>query len=307
MIEWLCTGMTLPRWGAIAALAGMALLALACFRLGAGKRKGTPDSSAQRPEGQVGQITVGKLHEQGAREEQQDCFALSDEALIPTHGLLAAVADGMGGLSHGGKVSQAAVQAVLDAFPACKGSTQAEPLLLALAQRAVQAVNDLLGPDGLRESGSTLVLGLVREESFSFLSIGDSRVALYRNGVLIQLNREHIYQRELALRMVNGELPLAQVYTSPKGAGLTSFLGMGNLQHIDLPAAPIRLLPGDRVILMSDGVYNALTDQELTQVLAQEQEPEQAAQAIRQAIADKNYQNQDNYTAVILACAPDEP
>ena len=149
------------------------------------------------------------------------------------------------------------------------------------------------------------MLGLVREGSFSFLSIGDSRVALYRNGMLTQLNREHVYQRELALRMVNGELPLAQVYTSPKGAGLTSFLGMGSLQHIDLPAAPIRLLPGDRIILMSDGVYNALTDQELTQALAQE--PEQAAQAIRQAIADKNYQNQDNYTAVILACAPDEP
>lgn len=304
MIEWLCTGMTLPRWGAVAALAGMALLALACFRLGAGKRKEKPKPSNQPPEGQVGQITVGKLHEQGAREEQQDCFALSDEALVPTHGLLAAVADGMGGLAHGGKMSQAAVQAVLDAFPACKGSTQAEPLLLALAQRAVQAVNDLLGPDGLRESGSTLVLGLVREGSFSFLSIGDSRVALYRNGVLTQLNREHVYQRELALRMVNGELPLAQVYTSPKGAGLTSFLGMGSLQHIDLPAAPIRLLPGDRIILMSDGVYNALTDQELTQALAQE--PEQAAQAIRQAIADKNYQNQDNYTAVILAYAPDE-
>lgn len=305
MIEWLCTGMTLPRWGAIAALAGMALLALACFRLGTRKRKEKSNPSDQPPEGQVGQITVGKLHEQGAREEQQDCFALSDEALIPTHGLLAAVADGMGGLSHGGKVSQAAVQALLDAFPACKGSTQAEPLLLALAQRAVQAVNDLLGPDGLRESGSTLVLGLVREGSFSFLSIGDSRVALYRNGVLTQLNREHVYQRELALRMVNGELPLAQVYTSPKGAGLTSFLGMGSLQYIDLPAAPIRLLPGDRIILMSDGVYNALTDQELTQALAQE--PEQAAQAIRQAIADKNYQNQDNYTAVILACMPDEP
>ena len=149
------------------------------------------------------------------------------------------------------------------------------------------------------------MLGLVREGSFSFLSIGDSRVALYRNGVLTQLNREHVYQRELALRMVNGELPLAQVYTSPKGAGLTSFLGMGSLQHIDLPAAPIRLLPGDRIILMSDGVYNALTDQELTQALAQE--PEQAGQAIRQAIADKNYQNQDNYTAVILAYAPDAP
>ena len=56
---------------------------------------------------------------------------------------------------------------------------------------------------------------------------------------------------------------------------------------------------------MSDGVYNALTDQELA--LAMEQPPEEAAQAIGRAIEEKNYQNQDNYTAVILGCEGPPP
>ena len=65
---------------------------------------------------------------------------------------------------------------------------------------------------------------------------------------------------------------------------------MGPLAHIDFPDAPLSLLPGDKLVLMSDGVYNALTDQELA--LAMEQPPEEAAQAIGRAIEEKNYQNQ---------------
>ena len=59
------------------------------------------------------------------------------------------------------------------------------------------------------------------------------------------------------------------------------------------------------LVLMSDGVYNALTDQELA--LAMEQPPEEAAQAIGRAIEEKHYQNQDNYTAVILGCEGPPP
>ena len=245
-------------------------------------------------------LAVGKLHEQGAREGQQDCFAVSDEALMATHGLLAVVADGMGGLADGDRVSTAAVQAVLDGFPMCPATGEPEQVLLSLARKAVQEVNQLLGPEGLRKSGSTLVMGLVRNGTFSFLSIGDSRICLCRGGVLTQLNREHVYRNELALRAVNGEMSVSESVSDPQGSGLISFLGMGKLTQVDLPAAPLRLLPGDKLLLMSDGVYNALSDQELTQAL--QGEPEQAAQAIQAAIQAKNYTNQDNYTAVILGC-----
>ena len=75
---------------------------------------------------------------------------------------------------------------------------------------------------------------------------------------------------------------------------------MGRLKYIDLPAEPVAVLPGDRFILMSDGVYNALTRQELSAALSQA--PGRAAQALDEAIRAKGYQNQDNYTAVILNC-----
>ena len=127
------------------------------------------------------------------------------------------------------------VQTVLDAFLSAWKEENPQRLLLVLAEQAVEAVNRYLGPKGLRESGSTLVMALLRQGSLTFLSVGDSRVSLYRKGALIQLNREHIYQRELALRGVNGEISLEDAYASSQGTGLTSFLGMGPLAHIDFP------------------------------------------------------------------------
>lgn len=243
---------------------------------------------------------IGKLHEQGARAGQQDCFGISDESLIESHGLLAVVADGMGGLSDGDKVSAAAVEAILDSFALYQGRCTLEQQLLLLAKQAAESVNSLLGAAGIRKSGSTLVMGLLRDGFFSFLSIGDSRICLYRQGILLQLNREHIYQNKLALDAVNGEIPLPEIYTDSRRSGLTSFLGMGTLAHIDIPAEPIQLLSGDKLLLMSDGVYNALEKTELEQCLTAS--PDEAAKRLHQAIQEKSYENQDNYTAVIIEC-----
>lgn len=246
----------------------------------------------------VPRLLIGKLHEQGAREEQQDCFGVSDEAMVGTRGLLAVVADGMGGLQNGGEVSETVVEAVLDAFMMYQGQCTPEQLLLLLARRAVDSVHELLGAPGFVKSGSTLVMGIVRYNMFSFFSVGDSHVYLYRQGVLTQLNREHIYRNKLALDAINGEIPLQEVYADSRGGSLTSFLGMDTLMHIDMPAEPVRLFPGDKLLLASDGVYNALSGQELAESL--DAEPEEAAERLRQTIQEKAYDNQDNYTAVVI-------
>lgn len=299
-------------WALAAAGAVLLLLAAAVVvLLVRGRKKPAPppkeeEQPVETPEenAAVGAIKIGKLHEQGARGEQQDSFGVSDEALLPTHGLLAVVADGMGGLADGGKVSARAVESILDGFVSGQGKYTPEQQLLLLARQAVCAVDGLLGAEGKRKSGSTLAVGLVKDGAFSFLSVGDSRICLLRQGALVQLNREHIYKNQLALGAVNGERTLQEAWADPKGAGLVSFLGMGALTQVDWPAGPIRLVPGDKLILMSDGVYNALEEPELTAALAGE--PEQAAGAIRAAIEAKGYANQDNYTAVILGCEAGE-
>ena len=292
----------LPLWISLGVLGGLVIGVLISWlvrKLGRKKRTAKPIGNTQNltpvPQEPL-HLQVSKLHEQGARSSQQDSFALSPAALIPTHGTLAVVCDGMGGLKDGDKVSQAAVSAMVNGFLELSGApTQ---VLLALLGRANRAVNQLLGPAGQRKSGTTMVAGILKNEEFHYLSVGDSRICLYRSGELYQLNREHVYVNELSTRAVNDLLTFQEAWSNSQGAGLTSFLGMGDLKYVDIPAAPQKVRRGDKLILMSDGVYNALTEQELCSALDNGSGAD--AEALGRAIADKAYDNQDNYTAVIL-------
>lgn len=290
-VNWLAwIGFGLAAVLAVAAAALSVLLYRSRKQRSAGKAQPAPKPS--------GPIQVGKLHEQGDRESQQDCFAVSPEELEASRGLLAVVADGMGGLEHGDQVSQTAVAAMLDSFLTAPGDPQ--QVLLTLAEQANKAVNRLLGPGKLGKSGSTLVAGIACGGWFHYISIGDSRICLYREGRLVQLNREHIYRNELTIQAINGTGTLSGAASHPKAAGLTSYLGMGQLKYVDIPAQPVEILSGDKFILMSDGVYNALSEQEIAQAL--EAPAECAAELLGGMIREKAYRNQDNYTAVILAC-----
>ena len=261
---------------------------------------------AKRRVGSISSVRVGKLHERGRRQYQQDAFGVSHEALLKDHGVLAILADGMGGLADSERVSVTAVETILDRFSLAQGWSDPRVLLLQLVADARQEVNKVLGAADLGRSGSTLVMGLIYGGMLYYLAVGDSRIYLLRDGALLQLTREHIYENELALLAVNGgHYEVQDAFTNPQRGALTSFLGMERLMAIDIPAAPVRLRPGDKVILMTDGVFNALEEEELTAQLLLE--PEKAAEGLRAAIEERGYTNQDNYTAVILECREDEP
>lgn len=139
----------------IAALALFLVLAavLACLLAKQKKRRGKlPMTEEIQAPKQVKSVAVGKLHEQGERSSQQDCFGVSDESFMESRGLLAVVADGMGGLADGEKVSTAVVETVLDGFMLYQGSASPDQQLLYLARQAVERVNGMLGVSGLKKA-----------------------------------------------------------------------------------------------------------------------------------------------------------
>lgn len=288
--------LSLPLAAAIAVALLAAALAACVTLLVTRRARKAPKAAAQL----LAAPAVGKLHAQGARSSQQDSFYVSPEALYPDRGVLAVVADGMGGLADGDRVSQEAVRSIMNRSFELADTVPAEQRLLELLATANGAVNRLLGCEGIGRCGSTLLLGWLVGDKFHYLSVGDSRVCLYRGGVLTQLNREHNYRRELELRAVNGEGTLEDAGSHPRAAGLTSYLGMGQLKYVDIPDEPVTVMPGDRIILMSDGVYNALTNTELARCL--ELDARAAADAIGEAIEAHAWPGQDNYTAVIIQC-----
>ena len=259
------------------------------------RRKALPGYTAG---GTVSSVTVGKAHGIGRRSSQQESFSVTPEENYGDSGVFAVVADGMGGLKDGDKVSQMAVMSAMEYYLGASGYGMEK--IVQILSGAKAGVDNLIDRGEVEKSGTTLLLGLLQDGMFHYASVGDSRISLYRGGELINLNREHTYLNDLLKRVVNGELSIQEATSDREAQCITSYMGMGSLKKIDLPDAPVAALPGDKFLLMSDGVYNALSAKELT--LALQHPAEEAASAIESFIHTKNYPNQDNYTVVILEC-----
>ena len=254
--------------------------------------------SVPAPEGKI--FSVGKVHDIGKRKDQQDSFGVSDAEdpeLYTENGLYAVVADGMGGLADGGRVSYEVVKTGLGMFYDELKSETPQVKLLKTAVKINRNVNRMLAGQTQR-SGSTLVEVLCYQGRLHFLSVGDSRIYLYRQGGLICLNRPHIYAEEIALDAVNGKCELRQMEVDSQKSSLTSYIGAGDLKHIDRSEEGIALVAGDKIMLASDGVFGTLTEQQITNALAED--ALQAAEQMKDMIRAANKAHQDNYTAVIL-------
>ena len=241
-------------------------------------------------------IKIGNAQDIGARNEQQDSFGISnmEEDFVQNNGILAIVADGMGGMSNGSQYSKLTVQTALQSFNNENSEKDDETTLLRILKRVTDAVEN----SGLEGGGSTLVAVLIREKLLHFISVGDSRIYLMRNGGLIQLNREHVYGRELDDMVANGLKDAEEAAADPQRAALTSFIGISSEMKVDRNIRPITLYSGDKIVLMSDGIYGFISEGEIKELLLQEPMP--AAEAIRKAVIAKKSPYQDNLTIVIL-------
>ena len=245
-------------------------------------------------------VSVAKLHNIGRRQSQQDSMGVA--GIDNGMGVLAVVADGMGGLSGGDKISQAVVMSMLKQISSVGG--QMDGVLGAMVKTANSEANRLIDEqkriDKTYSGGTTLVAALVRGGAFHWISVGDSRVYLYRSGSIVQLNQEHTYEIDLMQKVLNGEMSAAEAANDPQRRGLTSYIGMGRLKHVDASLRRIKLMPGDRIMLMTDGVFNNLPETAMADTLRRNPDVQQAAKVLEEQVLALQDPAQDNFTAIVL-------
>jgi serine/threonine protein phosphatase PrpC len=242
----------------------------------------------------------------GARTEQQDAFGFShlgQSSRIEHGGQLAVVADGMGGLAEGRAISQLACRVMIDTY-ATKGPTESIPDALRRAADAAQAAvmerARQLNVDG--QAGTTVAAAAVHDGSLYWISVGDTRVYLCRDGELTQLTVDHAYVRQLEQKVLAGELSEAAADAHPERRALTSFLGVEKLTDVDRNVRPFPLRAGDRVLICTDGLHGTLSEREMADIL--DQEGTGVAQTLVDAAIAKQRPAQDNATAALLDCPP---
>ena len=245
-------------------------------------------------------VTVASMHGIGMRSSQQDSFGLSDLVSedCEEKGVFAVVADGMGGLTDGDKVSRMVVITMLEGFDEDNGKIPPSSLLLKLVHEANEEVCGELGEEKLGKCGSTLVAAIVKDRKLSWISVGDSHLYVLRNGQLVKLNTDHNYAVELDNMARSGEISLEEALRDPQRGALTSFIGKGSLELVDQNEAPILLEKGDKVLLMSDGVFGTVPESRIAEIMMQPLL--EGCVQLEQEILEENRANQDNYTCVVM-------
>lgn len=229
----------------------------------------------------------------GRRGEQQDYFAFSnlfDSAETEAIGSVAVLADGMGGLKNGRLAAVAAVETFMTAYRRCEKTVDAA------MEEAVYSANQAVLE--IPAAGTTLAAVVVMENTLFWRSVGDSRIYLFRTGVLRQLSRDHNYRTELLKYYEEGKIDYMDVWTDPDGEALTAFLGQNPLQKIDGIGRTEVLQTGDRILLCSDGLYRTLEEDRLAQILCRRDK--NPAEELLLAAIHKDIENQDNITVLVL-------
>jgi protein phosphatase len=199
-------------------------------------------------------------------------YHLSDEARTPC--VVAIVADGIGGHRSGEIAAELAVEKVSQFIAASDASEPATILREALIQTGQIIFEEAEKASDYKGMGTTCVCAWVVGSRLYIASLGDSRIYLLRGQEIIQLTVDHTWVQEA---LDQGALKPEQARGHPNAHVIRRFLGSRQAavpdlrMRIDAGESGMRsetnqglmLLPGDILLLCSDGLTDLVDDAEL--------------------------------------------
>jgi serine/threonine protein phosphatase PrpC len=223
------------------------------------------------------QLSIGETSATGPRSENQDALRVVTPApaLAASKGYLLGLADGVSQCADGALAARATLQALaLDYY----STPETWPVQQSL-DRVLVAHNRWLQANGGGQPLLTTLTALVlRGHRYTLAHVGDSRAYLWRDGQLLRLTEDHVWEQP----------------------GMQHVLkrAMGLDQHLVADYRDGELQIGDRFLLVSDGVWSCLSDKRIGELLQQDQD----TSATCQALVDEAHRagSQDNASALLV-------
>lgn len=255
------------------------------------------DYAAQRLEDRAmsipepAEIECGAASETGPiREDNQDSVWLPEGYSADERGLLYAVADGMGGYSHGKLASSLALEKLFQTFYSETGA--AKKALRKGLEAANLSVYQTTQRLGVGRMGTTMTAVHIVGDLLTIAHIGDSRAYLVRDGKSTCLTNDHTTVGELVRMKV---LSPDKVRTHAQRSVLNQCLGLALFIKPDITEMTAQ--EGDTIILCSDGVWSVIEDDEFALLSADAPEPDGLSRRLVElAIARES---DDNASAVV--------
>ena len=237
-------------------------------KMGVAKSRTQPVNKAKTvslPQEAVPVVNTAMATHIGTREYQQDA-AYVCEPLFEDELAFGILCDGMGGTAEGERASGDAVIFMANRIA---DLSEDESIPAFLEQTAYKA-NDLIleKNEQLRQdSGTTLITVVMQGNNLYWLSIGDSRIYIIRDGEMVQVTTDHNYALELQEKVDSGQLSQEEADADPKREHLISYIGAPYLERLDINSVPFQMQYGDIILLCSDGLTKALYTDEILSIV----------------------------------------
>ncbi|MCY7360401.1 MAG: protein phosphatase 2C domain-containing protein, partial [Rudanella sp.] len=239
----------------------------------------------------AGQTDVGRH-----RKDNQDTFI--SRPLWSVNDALLVVIDGVGGYAGGAEAAAVASESIEQYMATPTGDT-----LTMLQEAVIHANNQIVtkkynSPELARMCCVlTAAVANVETRKLLFVHVGDTRLYRFRAGQLTKLTHDHSL---VGVREDANQLTEREAMKHPRRNEILR--DVGTMTHrVDDPefleSGETDFLPGDNLLLCSDGLTDMLTRDQITDVLMQSLLPgEQITELIREA---NEQGGQDNITVVV--------
>lgn len=216
---------------------------------------------------------------------------------LPSHGSVFAVCDGMGGAAAGEVASQIAVDSIFQKM--CESPLPVDRRTL--ARRLFEALE--FANAGIWEAaqqnrqqtgmGTTCTAAALVDGILLLAQVGDSRAYLIRGGRIMQLTKD---QTLLGRLLELGQLTKEEAAHFEHNHVILQALGVRS--HVEPVLSVVELRQNDRLLLCSDGLNDALTDERILSIVLSipEHDPVKICKALTQAACDNHAH--DNVTVI---------
>ena len=238
-----------------------------------------------------------------SRLTNEDNYGLRQQQLSDSESLImGVVADGMGGMAQGEVASQIAVKSVLEEpIPQELLDEQSRAdWLISLFKKANESIANTV-----KDGGTTLSLVLAIADRLMVAHVGDSRIYLIRQGEIKQLSEDHSL---VAMMVASGQITQEESLEHPDRNVLTKSLGSkrrlsdGYVQDLKRTSDGLSMtLENDDILLLcSDGVWDLVSNKELTEIFISSQSLQSAVDKTINKVLEKGAS--DNATLLALQC-----
>src|SRR5262245_17734904 len=251
------------------------------------------------------EFSVASASSQGARQYQEDASrvwypdgAEAADGRRPV--VLAVLSDGMGGHVSGEVASKLVCDQSMQHFLTMPGEPEVKikTVLNASNESLANAIRSNAKLSGM---GCTLVAAYLDSEGVRWASVGDSSLLLFRGGQLYRLNDNHSLGALLDKQAAANLITYEAAQNSPNRHSLRSALTGGPIAISDIAHAPQSVLPGDWVIIASDGLDTLAGDEIATAIAnASTGTPADLTRILLDQVGQKAVPNQDNISVIAV-------